>query len=187
MLMNSSRTKLLTIVLLTVLFTNLSVSATMAVEKPIPAFGALDVSKYIEKTELKVGEQTIALVNITNYGNTSAFNVTIEEPVTPKGVIRLENTPHIDFIAELKPNSSYVYYFQFKLIEEEKVFIPPTKITWNDINGTNYEASSQGYFLSPLIKEQQTSAGRYWLYLSLISAGIIALPAIPFLFIRYKK
>ena len=185
MLMNSSRTKLLTIILLTVLLA--SFSTTMAVEKPTPAFGALDVSKYIEKTELRVGEQTIALVNITNYGNTSAYNVTIEEPKTPGGVIKLENTPHIYFIEELKPNASYVYYFQFKLVDEEKVFIPPTKITWNDINGTEYEASSQGYFLSPVVEKQQTSEGRYWLYLSLISATIIALPTIPFLLIRYKK
>ncbi len=183
--MNSTRAKLSTVVLLVILFANLS--ASTAVEKPTPAFGALDVSKYIEKTELKIGEQTIALVNVTNYGNSSAYNVTIAEPITPKGVLRLENTPHIDFIEELKPNASYVYYFQFKLVEDENVFIPPTRITWYDINGTKYEASSQGYFLSPLVEKQQTSEGRYWLYLSLISVGIIALPAIPLLFIRYKK
>ena len=112
--------------------------------KPVMPYAALSANKYIEKTNLTLGETTLVVVNITNFGNLTAFDIKIEEPLVPVGIIKLESKPHLDTLSQLLPNSSYVYYYKFKAESLGDYFIPPTVVSWNS-NGTNFTVSSQGY------------------------------------------
>ena len=154
--------------------------------KPVMPYAALSANKYIEKTNLTLGETTLVVVNITNFGNLTAYNVKIEEPLVPVGIIKLETKPHLDTLSQLMPNSSYVYYYKFKAESLGDYFIPPTVVSWNS-NGTNYTVSSQGYTIHVYEEIVETKTSTQWWIIFGISVGTMLIPAIPIFWKKFVK
>ncbi len=154
--------------------------------KPVVPYAALTANKYIEHTNLTVGEITLVMVNITNFGNLSATNIRIEEPLVPIGITKLEKQPHLDTLYELKPNASYVYYYEFKAEALGDYFIPPTVIKWTS-NGTEYMVSSQGYIIHVYQEIVVRNTSKDWWILFGIAVVVAILPAIPLITKKYFK
>ena len=154
--------------------------------KPIMPYAALSANKYVEKTNLTLGETTLVVVNITNFGNLTAFNIKIDEPLVPVGIIKLESKPHLDTLSELMPNSSYVYYYKFKAESLGDYFIPPTVVSWNS-NGTNYTVSSQGYTIHVYEKIVETKTSTQWWIIFGISLGRELIPALTIFWKKFVK
>jgi hypothetical protein len=152
-------------------------------ESPFPA---LQIKKWIStETRIQPFTNVTVYVNITNFGNHNAYNLTIDEPTFEDWtVLKLVNYEEANWVqVDAEATLSYSYTFQFS--REGNFVIENTKITYYDENSTQYESRSGDIFMEVFIIPPPPSLREQWQQLLLICSIIVALPIVLALIRKY--
>ncbi len=102
---------------------------------------ALRLIKEIEKDRISPGENITIILEITNNGNSTAYNVSIEEPEYPEWSIVKARYATLKF-AEIRVNATTRLNYTLQVLKEGEYTIESTIATFEDENGTSYTSYS---------------------------------------------
>ncbi|MCK4844878.1 MAG: hypothetical protein KAS95_04335, partial [Candidatus Heimdallarchaeota archaeon] len=154
----------------------------------IPARPILSVKKTVNSTLLESYEWIMINITIKNVGNRTAYNLTVTDPLFDSWVYSTTNfTVQKYVIVEINATINYFYYMQ--PILEGNFTLESTKVTYNDLSGTEYLSISQRFnILVYEVEHIPIIEGSVWwkillyCFLVLLTLGTIAL--LDFLYLR---
>ncbi len=149
-------------------------------EKEGPPYPSLQIIKWIDVTEdhVKVGQTINVYVNITNFGGSAAFNVTIVEPIFQNfSISNLEGYNPKNWV-RMDPGASVFYSFQFAFEKAGNYTIEPTTAQYTDAELNDYSSKSGFFDLKVLKGNPPISKKDEWKFAFSLMGGFIALPVI---------
>ncbi|MCY3411904.1 MAG: hypothetical protein INQ03_09770 [Candidatus Heimdallarchaeota archaeon] len=147
----------------------------------------LSVMKWVSADEVVLGESITVYVNITNWSEESAYNMSITEPI-------FSDWASSDFIGyddyvytRIDSNASVSYQYTLTLKNEGNYIIEPTEIEYVDRNGTVFHARSSFQSVDVYIEEPLPELDEYWTAIFWWSIGIVLVPTLLRYGLRFKK
>ena len=150
-------------------------------------FPVLRVKKWIDEPRSQVlpGDSITIFVNITNFGKSSAFDLTIDEPIFQTFAAEYSIPYESHFWAEVESNSSIFYSFSFSFAKIGTYSIESTVVTFSDENGTKLTSSSNYLpvdVIETVILVNEDSA---WFAIFIWMLLLLFLPVIAYLINRF--
>jgi uncharacterized repeat protein (TIGR01451 family) len=125
-------------------------------------FPLLQIIKTSSTEEIRLGNNITINVNVTNWSNEPAFNLSITEPLFSEWAYSyFAGFDEYDYIF-VDAQASFSYQYNMTLIAEGKYTIEPTEITYSDVNGTEYNSRSQVIPISIFVENPPISLDDKW-------------------------
>lgn len=143
-------------------------------------FPFLEVIKWPSETETHLGNSITITVNITNWSDYGAYNLTITEPLFSDWAFSTFNgwDEYIWVLVDAGASISYSYNMTVK--NEGQYTIDATQIEYLDENSTSFIARSQSIPITIFVTDPPISQDEIWRNIFLMTLVIIAIPIIVF-------
>ncbi len=156
-------------------------------EPPQDGAAVLQVLKWASDDEITLGAEITVFVNITNWSDYDAFNLTIDEPIFSNWSIT-EFVGYDEYVfTKIAAGSSIYYQYTMKLINDGNYTIEPTVVNYVDINSTQFMAKSSYIPLLIITEEAKKELSDYWNDIFLMAAIFVLIPIAIRLLYKYKN
>ncbi|MCG3217623.1 MAG: hypothetical protein KAR35_01370 [Candidatus Heimdallarchaeota archaeon] len=145
-------------------------------------FPLISVRKWVNTTSVKPGEAIHVTVNVTNWGNVAALNLTIEEPFYEDWAFSTSDVSIYHFVY-LNSSSSFVYNYSIIPLVEGNFTIERTTVTYhfNSSVHTSIAQEIDVFVAKTIIIEDQAADWRnIWLW-------VLALALLPIILYFVSK
>lgn len=147
----------------------------------------LQVLKWTSDDQVQLGDEITVFVNITNWSDQIAYNLTIKEPLFANWS-RTDFKGYEDYVfTKIASGASVTYQYTMTLLNEGNYIIEPTEITYYNENSTVFHARSSFSSLLIYIEEPIESFDAYWKNILLMTVLFILLPIIVRVIIYYRS
>lgn len=152
---NSMRRKFLFVILSTLLiFSYTSTAQVVSIDSEVPTGDGpvIQVRKWTSQEGLLLGDQLTIFVNITNWSEYNAYNLSINEPSFNNATFNyISGYEEYEYV-ELGPTGSVSYEYTLEPVNEGNYSVLPTEVRYYDRNNTEYNARS--HFISFFVYEE---------------------------------
>ena len=155
-----------------------SQAKTIYGEQAEPDFPYLEIIKLSSETETLLGNTITVNVNITNWSDYSAFNLTITEPLFSDWAYSTFNGWDDYIWVEVSPGASITYSYNMTVKNEGKYTIAATKIDYLDENSTSFNARSQFIPITIFVTEPPITQDEIWSNILKMAILIVAIPGL---------
>lgn len=162
-------------------------SAAVYGDPPTEQRPSLQIQKWISNNKLLRGQNLTVNVNITNWTQNWAYNLTIEEPaIADFAAKRVQGYDRYEYEA-FGPGASVSYHYVIELDNENNYTIEPTRITFYDENGTLMTARSAQipFFVYKILPQENLD--EQWNTLRWMTLAIFAVPVVLILLNTYWR
>ena len=160
------------------------------VELPsIPPYPALHVWKYFNNTEdnpIKPNEVLHVQVNITNFGNSSAYNLTVVESAYGEYSGKELSEPRLYNWTRLDRNSSVLFDYYLTFPYDGLFRIGKTEITYYDENNTQYKVKTRYFMIEVKSEKILPDLSDLWLNVLWLNIAVIVIPVLIYMY-SFKK
>ncbi len=164
---------------------SLLVFSTVADAKPIyspietPDHPALQIMKWVDKeSPIQTGENVTVYVNITNFGKSPAYNITINEPFFSDFSVDLVTGFEPAKWVVIGTNASISYSYSFTFEKPGNYLIEATTAFYTDSDQNSYKARSGIIDLEVIKGAPPISLEDEWRQIFLMLGSILALPIV---------
>ena len=179
---------------LVILFSLILVNSTNAIgldqiygEAPDDGVPILSVLKWSSAEEVELGQNITIYVNITNWSDQSAYNLTIDEPKISDWA-KANFTDYDDYVfTRVDSGASIFYQYTMTMRNEGNYTVEPTLIRYLDFNGTQYSAFSTFIPINVFIIPPALELGELWQNIFWLSTLFMGLPISVLLYNKYRK
>lgn len=107
------------------------------------------VYKEPEKNEVNLGEWFKISIIIANLGNTTAYDLIVQDEDYPEWTIETQNYSARYYIPSLDPNVTIYIHYRIRIIRsaQKNVSLGKTIVTYHDVNNNSYTAISKESFI----------------------------------------
>ncbi|MHA2099354.1 MAG: hypothetical protein ACW99A_11810 [Candidatus Kariarchaeaceae archaeon] len=155
-----------------------SQAKTIYGEQTDEVFPLLQIIKTRSTDETRLGNNITVNVNITNWSNEPAFNLSITEPLFSDWAYSYFAGFDEYTYLQVDAQASFSYGYNMTLKAEGKYTIEATEIEYVDVNGTMYHSRSQVIPITIFVINPPISLSQKWRNILYMSVIIIAVPLI---------
>lgn len=147
----------------------------------------LSVLKWSSADEMELGLNITIYVNITNWSDEPAYNLTIDEPKISDWAVANFTDYDAYVFTRVDSGASIYYQYTMTMVNEGNYIVEPTLIKYEDANGSRYSAFSTFLPVNVFIIPPELELGELWQNIFWLSALFVAIPTSVLLYYRYRK
>ncbi len=148
-------------------------------------FPHLEVIKSSSESETLLGNTVFINVNITNWSDYPAFNLTITEPLFSDWAYSTFNGWDEYIWVEVDSGASISYSYNMTVVNEGSYIIDATSIRYLDENNTIYNTRSQSIPITIYLTEPPISQDKIWNNIFIMALIVMVSPFIVYGFNKF--
>lgn len=141
-------------------------------------FPHLEIVKWSSESETRLGNTISINVNITNWSDYPAFNLTVTEPLFSDWAYTTFNGWDEYIWIEVDAGASISYSYNMTVKNEGKYTVDATEITYLDENSTIFNTRSQSIPITIFVTDPPISQDKIWNNILMMSLVIVAAPGV---------